>query len=309
MANAEGFEGPDYGMGEAGWDSLFGAVMHSGVAPDAANSMQVYTDSDGAQVKIRPGVSLIRGARKVWDSSTPLTISIQPNFSGQYRTDLVVHRKNPQTKDIELAVLQGAPSANPNPLAPSCTRVAGGIWEEPLAIVGIPIGFARPGGPGSIQPNFISDVRTVACSGNPTDIGRPIFHPSPVLPAFGFGVLDAVPRRRDFYPRLYTAYQNTWGNGDGSTTFGFPDGRGRMPRGVDGSFVPGNLIGGDFGALTNVNQLPNGVALTSPNAEAHYMPPTPGPGGNIQMTYVSGGSQPIDVRNKAFIGYWIVRYC
>lgn len=49
----------------------------------------------------------------------------------------------------------------------------------------------------------------------------------------GWAICDGTAISRTDYPELFLAIGETWGNGDGSTTFHLPDMRGRFMRGVD----------------------------------------------------------------------------
>jgi microcystin-dependent protein len=60
---------------------------------------------------------------------------------------------------------------------------------------------------------------------------------------------------RTTYAKLFAAIGTTWGVGNGTTTFGIPDMRGRAPRGVAAS-TPGNALGQYHGADTHVHSGP-----------------------------------------------------
>lgn len=55
--------------------------------------------------------------------------------------------------------------------------------------------------------------------------------PSNVFPE-GWTELNGIPISRTLYPNLFGIFGTTYGEGDGSTTFGIPDLRGRVPVGA-----------------------------------------------------------------------------
>lgn len=60
---------------------------------------------------------------------------------------------------------------------------------------------------------------------------------------------------RTGYPELFQVYGTAYGSGDGSTTFGMPDLRGRVVAGM------GDMGGVDAGRLTATTMTPNGITL------------------------------------------------
>ena len=67
--------------------------------------------------------------------------------------------------------------------------------------------------------------------------------PEANVPA-GWLVCDGSTVSREEYPRLFAVIGDTWGPGDGSTTFDLPDLRGRFGIGTDGSTYPLGQTGG-----------------------------------------------------------------
>lgn len=61
---------------------------------------------------------------------------------------------------------------------------------------------------------------------------------------------------RTTYAALFAQIGETWGDGDGSTTFNVPDFRGRVPRGVAASGT-GDAVGETFGADTHTHTGPS----------------------------------------------------
>jgi microcystin-dependent protein len=68
-------------------------------------------------------------------------------------------------------------------------------------------------------------------------------------------ICDGAARGRNAFAALFGVIGTAYGVGNGSTTFNIPDLRGRMPRGVDGSFALGVSGGADSFTLV-ANQLP-----------------------------------------------------
>lgn len=90
---------------------------------------------------------------------------------------------------------------------------------------------------------------------------------------------------RTDYPELYAAIGDTWGAGDGSTTFNLPDLRGRAPIGAgQGSGLSNRALGGKVGAETHT--------LTTGQIPAHsHAFPYPAFGGDSgKLHYETGGA-------------------
>lgn len=71
----------------------------------------------------------------------------------------------------------------------------------------------------------------------------------------GYLVVDGSNVSRTGQAALFAVIGTTYGSGDGSTTFGLPDLRGRVPFGLS------NMGGSDSGRLTNLTMSPNGTTL------------------------------------------------
>ena len=65
---------------------------------------------------------------------------------------------------------------------------------------------------------------------------------------------------RTTYADLFTQIGDTWGGGDGSTTFNLPDLRGRVPRGVAATGT-GSTIGSKFGSDTHTHAVSGTTGL------------------------------------------------
>lgn len=82
---------------------------------------------------------------------------------------------------------------------------------------------------------------------------------------------------RAAYPNLWSLYGTTFGAGDGSTTFGLPDLRGRIPRGANGDLAASG------GALdhTHAVSATHGHSTTQPDAHAAHVATQPGDHGGL----------------------------
>lgn len=88
----------------------------------------------------------------------------------------------------------------------------------------------------------------------------------------GWAICNGTAISRTDYPELFLAIGETWGNGDGSTTFNLPDLEGRFLRGADnssgidpdaGSRVPlGNGNAEGVGSLQNDATAKNGLTAS-----------------------------------------------
>lgn len=75
-------------------------------------------------------------------------------------------------------------------------------------------------------------------------------------PAGGYLLCNGALVSRSTYAALFTAIGTTFGAGDGTTTFGLPDLRGRFPLGVAASGT-GSTLGGTGGAIDHVHTGPS----------------------------------------------------
>lgn len=119
------------------WRTLIGGGLGDGVLgdPDATTLKVTATGSD-ATVDVSAGAISIQGHLGVTTGSTNLDVGSTgtPPAAGQTRIDLICARLDPVAQTIGLVVLPGSP-ATTGAVAPSMTRVAGGVWDVPLARV------------------------------------------------------------------------------------------------------------------------------------------------------------------------------
>lgn len=128
------------GVTDAAYERLLGPITGAGrydfgVTNSAYTTSLIYGDSSGRQVKALANQSaMVRGFR--WESgSTPPSISLDANTSGNTRLDLIVLRLNRSTFTVRLGKTNGTPSTLPAAPAPVQDSGSAGVWELPLATV------------------------------------------------------------------------------------------------------------------------------------------------------------------------------
>jgi len=136
----EPFDGGPY-MNDAGWSTIWGWSMASGVVepnPTAytpSQQMLVYAESDGKQVKIKPGQVHICG--KIYTNPDTIILPVAGNASGANRQDRVAIRADWLAKTIRCVITPGTPGG----AAPTPVQIRGSVWEVPLALVDVANGF------------------------------------------------------------------------------------------------------------------------------------------------------------------------
>jgi len=73
----------------------------------------------------------------------------------------------------------------------------------------------------------------------------------------GFFILDGTAKSRTTYSELFALWGTSFGAGDGSTTFGIPDMRGRVLIGKTPSGTAGGALGDVFGAIDHLHTGPS----------------------------------------------------
>lgn len=133
-------------------------------------------------------------------------------------------------------------------------------------------GFVGSNGPGTTDgtgtAGAIGKMRRVQRDGRPADpseeqdapSGAIIMFAGDVAPA-GWYLLDGQAVSRTDEPDLFAVCGETYGAGDGSTTFNLPDMRGTFPVGVGNEFLALNQRGGDIEHSHDLNGLRAGAQL------------------------------------------------
>lgn len=120
-------------LNQSNWTRLFYHFISDGVVIGSLDQMQVFGDSSGMQVKVRPGECFVNAHWGYLSEVT--TVPISPAHDQYSRIDLVVARcvyDVPEQSVVCLDVLEGIPSSSPQ--APTVTKTDT-VWEIPLARV------------------------------------------------------------------------------------------------------------------------------------------------------------------------------
>lgn len=122
----------DAGVGadvtEDQWRKMARLWLSSGVVRHELQELEVYADSSGMQVKIRPGIAWVRG--HYYENDAEEIIAISGNSSGAIRIDTVVLRADFTSNTLDTVVKEGDPGG----AAPSLTQTSA-VWEIRLADV------------------------------------------------------------------------------------------------------------------------------------------------------------------------------
>lgn len=102
---------------------------------------------------------------------------------------------------------------------------------------------------------------------SPVPTGGLVLYGAAAAPS-GYLLCNGALISRSTYSALFTAIGTTYGAGDGSTTFGLPDLRGRFPLGLAASGT-GNTLGGTGGAIDHTHTGPSHTHSTTVTAAAH----------------------------------------
>jgi hypothetical protein len=120
---------------EAQWQKMAQHWLNTGVIRGVLNNLQVYADSTGMQVKVKSGAAWIKG--HYFESDAEEILPIGTANPTNPRIDRIIVKLDWTNNNIQLAVLQGTPSASPTP--PALTQNTS-RWEIPLAQVYVSAG-------------------------------------------------------------------------------------------------------------------------------------------------------------------------
>jgi hypothetical protein len=123
--------GPGADVTESQWREMAKYWRGSGVLSGVLNSLQVYGDSSGMQVKLKTGEAWIQGFK--YKNDAELILAIPAAHASYGRLDRVVLRLDVANNTLTAAVLQGTPSGSP--ALPALTQNATGTWEVALATI------------------------------------------------------------------------------------------------------------------------------------------------------------------------------
>jgi len=134
------------------------------------------------------------------------------------------------------------------------------------------------------------DTTSAAGSVTAVPAGGMIMYGAATAPT-GFLLCDGSLVSRATYSALFTAISTTYGAGDGSTTFGLPDMRGRFPIGKAASGT-GSTLGGTGGTIDHTHTGPSHThATTVPRDGWGQALNTPATTGRMEAGYASGAGQ------------------
>lgn len=151
-----GFFNNTWELNQVNWAKMFSPLVSDGVMAGIGGELQVYADSAGMTVHIRPGECRVRGHRGSLETNVNLSIATADSVNP--RIDLVVARVtygNPSS--MVLDVLTGTPAEEPT--VPEVTQTAGDVWEIPLAAVKVPANST------TVAAGDVSDYRYVYSGG------------------------------------------------------------------------------------------------------------------------------------------------
>lgn len=136
---------------EAQYSQLFRRLNFTGVSGYPGDqSVQVYADSTGMQVKVRIGYGMVRG--HFYKNDAVVTLPITASSSNP-RKDLIVLKLDPTTANsIVLAVKTG--TAAPSPTDPALTQTDEDVYEFPIARVNVAASAS------TIAAGNVDDLRT-----------------------------------------------------------------------------------------------------------------------------------------------------
>lgn len=116
---------------EDGWRAIMQHLARPGVVRDILNSLEVYADTTGMQVKVKTGVAWAQG--QYGQVSTEKIVPVPNNTTLANRLDRVVWRNNFSTNKFELDIIVGTV----NGVLPDLTRNSS-IYEGSLAYINVP---------------------------------------------------------------------------------------------------------------------------------------------------------------------------
>lgn len=138
---------------QADWSKMAEHWRITGILKNELNSLEVYADSTGMQVKVKSGKACVKGF--YFESDAVETLSLSAANASNPRYDLVILRLDTANENIDLAVLEGTPAGSPT--APTLTQ-SGSIWEIALAKVTVGAGVS------TIASDKVSDERSLSAT-------------------------------------------------------------------------------------------------------------------------------------------------
>lgn len=246
-------------------EEYFGTFLVNGVAPNSLNTLEVTSAGVDMNTDIDTGKCFINGYYYYNDASTDQTHSTSDPTND--RIDRVILRLDTSTgvRTIAKAILTGTPA--PSPTAPALTR-SGDVYEMSLAQVlvenGVSVigsgkitdernddsvcGYARHDldsncGTKEVNEDAIADGKIMEYDTAGSEliyVAKPKELPVGTLIAYGdnseptdYLECDGAEINRTTYATLFAVIGETYGVGNGTTTFDLPDSRAEFLRGWD----------------------------------------------------------------------------
>jgi len=144
--------GAGAGVRTAQWSKMFRQVFADGVVKDYLNSLLVYADSTGMQVKVKSGAGLIAG--HYYENTAEEIVAINSANASLPRYDLVVLQVDWSLSDNQISVTTVRGTAASSPSIPTVTQTAN-IWQILLAVVYVGAGVT------TIAAANVTDLRTM----------------------------------------------------------------------------------------------------------------------------------------------------
>lgn len=213
--------------------------------------------------------------------------------------------------------ITSADFASAEPLANSdlCTRLSR-FFDIPRMLKVLTAWMFTPSG--SLSDEFNAEV-----GASITPVGSAIFSFSPSAGSF-YLLADGTEVSRTTYPALFAAIGTLFGAGDGVTTFGLPDMRGRVPigagtgAGLTNRDINVKYVGTETHTMTVAEMPAHTHAVASSMAgridggDGGEILNIPEPGGNPALspattTVTAGGGAAFAIMQPSIIGYWFIR--
>lgn len=254
----------------AAWEVTPGAGMQVSIAADVAGA---YVEGDAVAHQ---------GLYHVAPHASAITLTADAAHGSLPRVDMVVLRAYDTTHDASglnearVEIIAGTPSAG----ATTANRVgAATVPDSALRLAE----FLVPAGASSPDAGSFVSYRTWA---HRDGVVGHIYPAGQATARPGFLLIEGQDVSRVKYAALFTEYGTTYGSGDGASTFGLPDARGRVlvhPDGGAGRLTSNNALGATGGAEEHT------LTLAEMPAHQHGMLSSGGgSGGSTQPAEVTG---------------------
>lgn len=232
---------------EAGWAKLSGYLGKTYAVGSTADWLVTAVAGSDRTVKVAVGDGFGRGVLDV--SNTEVTLQAAVLASG-VRWDTVIARRTWATNTTVFLIITGTATLA---IAAGLNANPGVVDDQVLALVQITAGQTVPTEVIDLRPPFSTDT---------SEVGTVKEWYSAVAPA-GYLLLQGQQNiRRAQYPKLFALYGTLYGAGDGVTTFGLPNPKGKVMVSLDPADLAFDVVGETGGAKTHTltaNEIPSHV--------------------------------------------------